>query len=40
MIFVGIAFFVGGLVVASTWSAIRGPERIRRRRQSDRPYAL
>jgi hypothetical protein len=40
MIFIGITFFVGGLIVASTWSAIRGSDRIRRRRRSDRPYAL
>lgn len=39
MIFVGIAFFVGGLITASTWSSIRGKDRVRRRR-SDRPYAL
>jgi hypothetical protein len=39
MIVVGIAFFVGGMLTASTWSSIRGADRIRRRR-SDRPYAL
>jgi len=39
MIFFGIAIFVGGILTASTWSAIRGSDRIRRRR-SDRPYAL
>lgn len=39
MIFIGITFFVCGLLTASTWSAIRGSDRIRRRR-SDRPYAL
>lgn len=38
MIFVGIAFFVGGLLAASTWSAIRGSDR--KRRRSNRPYAL
>ena len=38
MIFVGIAFFVGGVLAASTWSTIRGTDR--KRRRSDRPYAL
>jgi hypothetical protein len=40
MILVGIAVFVGGLLTATTWSAIRGSDRIRRRRRSDWPYAL
>jgi hypothetical protein len=40
MILVGIAVFVGGLLTATTWSAIRGSDRIRRRRRSNRPYAL
>jgi hypothetical protein len=39
MILVGISVFVGGLLTATVWSAIRGPERARRRR-SNRPYAL
>jgi hypothetical protein len=40
MIFIGITLFVSGMIVASALSAIRGSERIRRRRRSDRPYAL
>jgi hypothetical protein len=39
MIFAGIAIFVGGMLTASTWSSIRGSDRVRRRK-SDRPYAL
>jgi hypothetical protein len=39
MILVGIALFVGGLLAATVWSAVRGTDRIRRRR-SRRPYAL
>ncbi|HEY7958575.1 MAG TPA: hypothetical protein VID20_00810 [Sphingomicrobium sp.] len=39
MILVGIAVFVGGLLTATMWSAIRGTDRIRRRR-GERPYAL
>jgi len=39
MILIGIALFVGGLLTATIWSAIRGTDRIRRRRGS-RPYAL
>ena len=38
-ILVGLALFVGGLLTATTWSAIRGTDRIRRRR-GDWPYAL
>jgi hypothetical protein len=39
MILIGIAVFVGGLLTATIWSAIRGTDRIRRRR-GERPYAL
>jgi hypothetical protein len=39
MILVGISVFVGGLLTATIWSAIRGTDRIRRRR-GNRPYAL
>lgn len=40
MLFIGIFAFVGGLLTASTWASIHQPERARRRRRSDRPYAL
>ena len=39
IILVGIALFVGGLLTATVWSAVRGTDRIRRRR-GNRPYAL
>jgi hypothetical protein len=39
VILVGISVFVGSLLTATIWSAIRGTDRLRRRR-SDRPYAL
>jgi hypothetical protein len=40
IILVGISVFVGSLLIATTWSAIRGADRLRRRRNGDRPYAL
>jgi len=39
MMLFGIALFVGSLLVATIWSAVRGSDR-KRRRRSDRPYAL
>jgi hypothetical protein len=35
----GILVFVGGMLTASTWSAIRSVDRVQRRR-SDRHHAL
>jgi hypothetical protein len=41
MIFVAaIGAFVGSLLTASVFSAIFGADRLRRRRNSGRPYAL
>ena len=39
-ILIGIVIFVGGLLTATVWSAIRATDRPRRRRGSNRPYAL
>lgn len=41
LILAGIAAFVGSLLTATVFSAIFGPERMRRRRRDrGRPYAL
>ena len=39
-IIIGVFAFVGTIMAAAIWSSIQGADRIRRRRRSDRPYAL
>ena len=40
LILAGIGAFVGSLLTATVFSAIFGADRIRRRRNRGRPYAL